>query len=169
MNIEFSLNRKELLSIFLLGVRSRPAVFWIGIVFFIILPLVAALAFTILKLHGANVPWVSVWILLACPPLTVIGFALIPILLYGKSPMLRGIQRYGFSSEGIHVETDSVDSRLKWSGFTGFSLSNAGLLLFSGKAALLCIPGKAISSSMASELRNLLNSKGLKDVSNRNV
>jgi hypothetical protein len=95
------------------------------------------------------------------PPITVVAFALIPVMLFRGSPALRGPHHYEFADQDIHAVGPGFDTRVQWSVLTRATTHKFGLMLFSGKLPMVSVPGRAMSPSDEEAIHALLKRKGL--------
>jgi hypothetical protein len=142
-----------------LGLRSRPLVLFLNIAFFVVLPWLTALGYLFAYLAGVNISITPALFLLIVPPLSVLYFSLIPLWVTRGARSLSGEHCYRFSEEQIWLSGPGFQNRVEWSLLTRCFGSGWGLLLMSGSAPLITIPGRALSPAARTELRELLISK----------
>jgi len=162
MKLSFTPTTGDLIRAGYLAVRSRGFVFWFSVVFFVVLPWVLALTGILMRNTARPMSGVSILALVVMPPIMVTLFGLIPVFVTRGAKTLNGVHTYEFSSNGIDVSGPSFRSRLDWSALTTCVSGSMGLLLMSGKVALLSVPGRVLSDDYRAELLSLARDNGLK-------
>jgi hypothetical protein len=142
--------------------RSQDFVFWFSVAFFVVLPWVLALIGMLTRSTAHRMSWVSILALVIMPPIMVALFGLIPVLATRGAKTLNGAHTYEFSSNGIDVAGPGFRSRLEWSALATCVSGPMGILLMSGKVALLSVPGRVLSDDHRAGLLALARDNGLK-------
>jgi hypothetical protein len=95
---------------------------------------------------------------------TLLGrvFGLIPILVTRGAKTLQGTHTYELSTDASDIHGPEFKSRLEWSSVDNCIASPLGILLMSGKLALLALPGRVLNAASRAELLALARTKGLK-------
>ncbi len=143
------------------AIRSRPVVFYIFIIFFIIIPwLLSLLIFVLGAVLGDTSQYSNAFILFILPPIMVsFFFFYAPIRQYANAPSLKGERIYEFSEENIHVTGPGFDNTIEWSLITKFIDVHGFILIFSNHTAIIWLPRRAIPDSTRTDFIALLKSK----------
>lgn len=145
------------------GLRSRPVVFTLWLGFFVIVPWLSALLFTVNSLLlGKPVESWLVMNLIAIPPLVVTLFGSIILFQFRNARTLQGTHTYNFSDADIHLKGPGFDNRVEWSILTRCHVSDLGWLITSGNTPLISIPGRLLTSSSYNEIQEMITRKGIK-------
>ena len=154
--IKFVPNKTDLIRAGYAGLRARPVIFFVSVLFFIVIPLATAV---LLAVFGDESHKVNTITLAVIPPVTVAFFLYLPVQLHGKSPSLNGEHVYEFSDSEIHLLGPGFDNHVQWSLVTKFIKIHGVYLLFSNKAPIITVPVRGIPVSSSKEFDELLRSR----------
>ncbi len=157
----FSPTNSDLRRVGYIGLRARPLVFWSGVAFFIFMPVIFAVVAVVSMYGNPRFSWLPILIFLVVPLLAAAGFYNIPVLLYGKSPALRGEHTYTFEDGEIHARSPAFDTRISWEIVTSCYTHSLGIMFYSGKAPVISIPRRALVGKGFNELVELVRRKGI--------
>jgi len=157
----FTPRRTDLMYAGLSGLRARPIMATISVLFFVVLPWATAVAGIVAREMGKPVSWATILMLAVVPLLAVPFFLLLPVMLFGRSPALLGEHTYEFADEEMRFTGPSFENKLKWSVVTACVRSRFGVMLFSGKLPIVSIPRRALTPELDAQLGALLARKGL--------
>jgi hypothetical protein len=160
VEVRFAPRSSDLTWVTLGAMRDRRVTWWFGILFFCVAPPVVAVLLIVASLHfGRPIDWVQV-VGLALIPLLAYGFVrVMPRLMFRNSPAMRGEHHYRFDDAGLRFVGTGFDSRVEWSMVTRARWCRGGLLLMSGRVAIVSIPDRAFDATGRDELMRLLQSR----------
>lgn len=162
--VRFTPRRTDLIAAGLAGLRARPVIAGTVALFFIAVPWIGAIASCIALAQGRAVPLWYIAVFAAVPPLFTAGILLMPIAQFGRSPALLGEHRYEFSDEQMTFVGPVFDNKLQWHIVNRYLSSPLGIYLFSGNLALVSIPRRVLTPSVAAALLELFARKGLHEI-----
>lgn len=143
------------------GLRARPVILVMGLVFFVGLPWLAAFLAIIGVAMGKPIGLITITTLLLVPPVAIVFIALLPVILFRGSRALRGLHTYEFSNQDIHFIGPGFDNRVDWGIVTRCIRSRAGLLFLSDRLPLVTLPNRVLSAETFRQIQELLAAKGI--------
>ena len=161
MKFSFTPTRGDLVRLGYVAIRSRGVLFWFSVLFFVLLPWVLAVIGIVTLDTAHPMSWVSILTLAVMPPIMIMLFGLIPVLVTRGAKAMQGAHTYELSSGGIDTSGPGFQGRLDWSALNTCVSSPLGILFMSGRLALVSIPGRVLDEISRSELLSLARDKGL--------